>query len=236
MFRETLLESSPAGRKGKRWPMAVAFTVELAVAALLIILPLLSSGILPVLARPPLIAPLSDMPATHHDRSDNHPSSSGPHYSTQPDAVTLPNAHSYPCLIHCKPVTTEADEAVSPWDPGIGSGSTSGVCLTCVHTEKPVLGKRLVISDLSAAHLTHRVEPVYPKIAILTKIEGRVQLHAVIAKDGSIKSLEVVSGHPLLARAALEAVEQWRYEPYRLNGDPVEVETFITVNFRATGN
>src|SRR5215467_995061 len=107
MFRETLLESSPAGRKGKRWPMAVAFTVELAVAALLIILPLLSSGILPVLARPPLIAPLSDMPATHHDRSDNHPSSSGPHYSTVPDAVTLPNAHSYPCLIHCKPVTTE---------------------------------------------------------------------------------------------------------------------------------
>jgi periplasmic protein TonB len=59
-----------------------------------------------------------------------------------------------------------------------------------------------------------------------------VRLHAIIARDGTIQSLNVISGHPLLASAALDAVRQWRYRPYLLNGEAVEVETFITVNFR----
>ena len=71
-------------------------------------------------------------------------------------------------------------------------------------------------------------------IAIISGIKGEVRLHAVIAKDGKIQSLTVVSGHPLLAAAAHDAVMQWRYRPYLLNGEPVEVETFITVSFKGT--
>jgi protein TonB len=63
-------------------------------------------------------------------------------------------------------------------------------------------------------------------------LQGEVKLHALIAKDGTIQSLSVTSGHPMLAQAALVAVRQWRYRPYVLNGQAVEVETFITVNFR----
>jgi TonB family protein len=93
-------------------------------------------------------------------------------------------------------------------------------------------GPKRIVSQLTEAQLLNRVEPVYPHIAVLTGVQGQVKLHAIIARDGSIQSLNVISGHPLLVRAAAEAVGQWRYRPYILNGEAVEVETFITVNFR----
>ena len=79
--------------------------------------------------------------------------------------------------------------------------------------------------------LTNRVEPTYPTVARVARIHGEVVLTALIDKDGNIENLQVVSGHPLLAPAAINAVRQWRYKPYLLNGQPVEVETTITVNF-----
>jgi protein TonB len=82
------------------------------------------------------------------------------------------------------------------------------------------------------AQLINRIEPRYPSIAVQTKTEGAVLLHALISRDGRITSLEVVSGNPLLIHAALEAVQQWRYRPTMLSGEPVEVETTITVVFR----
>ena len=78
----------------------------------------------------------------------------------------------------------------------------------------------------------HKVEPAYPKIALGARIAGIVLLKAVIGKDGDIKELQVVSGHPILVPAAIDAVKQWRYRPYLLNGEPVEVETNITVTFQ----
>jgi len=74
-----------------------------------------------------------------------------------------------------------------------------------------------------------RVEPVYPRLARQLRREGRVELSAIIATDGSIQSLEVISGDPLLVHSALDAVWQWRYRPTILNGQAVEVETHITV-------
>ena len=65
----------------------------------------------------------------------------------------------------------------------------------------------------------------------MAKIQGPVELRAVISKAGTIENLAVVSGHPLLVASAREAVRQWRYRPYLLNGEPIEVETNITVNF-----
>ena len=79
--------------------------------------------------------------------------------------------------------------------------------------------------------LTYRIEPSYPTLAREARIHGEVVLTALIDKDGNIENLQVVSGHPMLAPAAINAVRQWRYKPYLLNGQPVEVETTITVNF-----
>ena len=79
------------------------------------------------------------------------------------------------------------------------------------------------------AQLVNRVDPVYPPLAIHTRHEGRVELHAVIAADGTIQSLEVVSGDPFFIQSALSAVRQWRYHPTILNGRAIEVDTRITV-------
>ena len=82
-----------------------------------------------------------------------------------------------------------------------------------------------------AAMLLRRVDPVYPTIAKTAHISGVVHLHAIISKDGTIRELEVVDGSPWLAQAALAAVRQWRYRPTLLSGEPVEVDTNITVLF-----
>jgi periplasmic protein TonB len=82
-----------------------------------------------------------------------------------------------------------------------------------------------------AAMLVNRVEPQYPRLAIVAHISGTVHLRAIIGKDGTVRELEVVDGNPLLAQAAKAAVQNWRYHPTRLNGEPVEVETYVTVNF-----
>jgi TonB family protein len=79
--------------------------------------------------------------------------------------------------------------------------------------------------------LLNRVQPVYPLLARQTGIQGTVRLHAILGKDGTVQSLTLESGHPLLVKSALEAVSQWRYQPTLLNGNPVEVDTTIDVVF-----
>jgi protein TonB len=81
------------------------------------------------------------------------------------------------------------------------------------------------------ANLIRQVRPQYPPLAKAARVQGTVKFEAVIAKDGSIQNLKVVSGPPLLVNAALEAVKQWQYKPTLLNGEPVEVITTIDVNF-----
>jgi len=88
-----------------------------------------------------------------------------------------------------------------------------------------------VTSTIEAAKLVSRVQPAYPALAIQARIQGNVILHAIIGRDGQVSELQVLSGHPLLVNAALDAVRQWRYNPTLLNGQAVEVETTITVSF-----
>jgi periplasmic protein TonB len=88
-----------------------------------------------------------------------------------------------------------------------------------------------VMSTIEAAKVISRIQPVYPALAIQARIQGNVVLHAIIAKEGGVSELQVLSGHPLLVNAALAAVRQWRYSPTLLNGQAVEVETTITVSF-----
>jgi TonB family protein len=80
-------------------------------------------------------------------------------------------------------------------------------------------------------NLLHRVEPVYPIVAKIAGVQGVVLIKALISREGRIEQAQVVSGSPLLAPAALEAIRRWKYRPYYLNDQPIEVETEITVNF-----
>jgi protein TonB len=89
---------------------------------------------------------------------------------------------------------------------------------------------------MSEGNLIYKVQPPYPALARTARIQGVVVLEAVINKQGTIENLRVLAGHPMLALAAREAVRQWRYRPYILNNEPVEVETQITVNFSLAGN
>ncbi len=110
------------------------------------------------------------------------------------------------------------------------SGTRSMPVVAKMPTSTPI--KRIrVASRVAEANLLHDVAPQYPPEAGRQRIEGTVVLMAVIGKDGCVQDVQVVSGLPLLAQAAIDAVKQWRYKPYLLNGEPVEIDSRITINF-----
>jgi periplasmic protein TonB len=98
---------------------------------------------------------------------------------------------------------------------------------------RPSLATVRISQGVSQGLLIKRVQPKYPPAALAVRAQGAVQIEATINKEGNVTNLKVLSGDPVLARAALEAVRQWRYKPYYLDGDPVEIQTQITVNFKA---
>jgi protein TonB len=98
-------------------------------------------------------------------------------------------------------------------------------------TDPTAAGPVRVSSELQAAKIIKKVVPQYPVLARQARISGTVKLMGIIAKDGTVQKLQVISGHPLLQKAALDAVSQWRYQPTILNGQPVEVIAPIDVIF-----
>jgi protein TonB len=98
---------------------------------------------------------------------------------------------------------------------------------------KPTLATVRISQGVSQGLLIKRVQPKYPQTALAVHAQGAVQIEATINKEGTVTNVKVISGDPVLARAAVEAVRQWRYKPYYLDGDPVEIQTQITVNFKA---
>lgn len=96
----------------------------------------------------------------------------------------------------------------------------------------PVTPQRIRVGgDIQAAKLFRQPAPVYPPLAKAARVSGRVTLNAVIGMDGDVQELSLESGHPLLVKAAMDAVKQWVYQPTLLNGERVEVVTAIDVNF-----
>jgi len=124
---------------------------------------------------------------------------------------------------------------------GVPGGQMGGVIggiisSTPVAVPKVATPTRVRVSQgVTQGLLIRKVQPTYPPLARQARIQGSVLLAAEISKDGSIENLHLISGHPMLAPAAIEAVKQWKYKPYILNGEPVEVETQITVNFTLSG-
>ena len=118
---------------------------------------------------------------------------------------------------------------------GVIGGIVSSVSNTAMVPKlaAPLIPKRIRVSQgVTKGMLVSKVEPRYPIIAVGARVQGIVILSAIISKNGQIDNLTVVSGHPMLVQAAIDAVKQWRYRPFLLNGEPVEVETTVTVTFQ----
>ena len=124
---------------------------------------------------------------------------------------------------------------------GVPGGQMGGVIggiisSTPVSVPKAATPTRVRVSQgVTQGLLIRKVQPTCPPLARQARIQGAVLLQAEISKDGTIQNLRLISGHPMLTSAAIDAVKQWRYKPYILNGEPVEVETQITVNFTLSG-
>src|ERR1700724_3244133 len=122
--------------------------------------------------------------------------------------------------------------------PGGSMGGVMGGILGSTNAAIPKVAtpqRVRVSSGVSTGLLIKKVTPNYPQLAKTARIQGSVVLQAEISKEGTIQNLQLISGHPMLAPAAIEAVKQWRYKPYLLNGEPVAVETQVVVNFSLSG-
>ena len=135
------------------------------------------------------------------------------------------------------PVVEETADAPAPGslgaDSGIDSKAISGiVSANSVSLPNQAPSTIKISQGVSEGLVLKKVKPVYPSNAMQMRLQGAVLLQANIGKDGSIVGIRQTSGDPVLGKAAIDAVRQWKYKPYFLNGEPVEVQTQITVNFK----
>jgi TonB family protein len=132
----------------------------------------------------------------------------------------------------------QADDAAPALPSGVASSANdsnlSGLMSSATpNLPKPALTSIRVSQGVSQGLVIKRVQPKYPQAALASHTGGAVQIEATVNKDGNVTNLKVLSGDPILAKAAVDAVRQWRYKPYYLDGEPVEIQTQITVNFKA---
>jgi protein TonB len=245
MFEDSLLESG--GRlttKRGRWTM-FSFVLEAIAVGIMVLIPLLFTEALPktqlmtFLVAPPPPPPPPPPPAAAPIK-----------IVKQVQTNIIDNQLRTPTKIPEKVQMIKEDEAPPPVTAagvvggvpgGIPGGQMGGVIggiinSTPVAVPKVATPQRVRVSQgVTQGLLLRRIQPTYPPLARQARIQGSVLLQAEISKDGTIENLHLISGHPMLAPAAIEAVKQWRYKPYVLNGEPVEVETQITVNFTLSG-
>jgi protein TonB len=232
MFEDSLMESGGKLKtKSKYWSIAT-FAINGLILAALIIWPLLHPEALPtqmmatlLVAPPPPQAPVQ----------------------VKIKSEMLDNQLQAPSKIP-KEIKQIKESAAPPSMAGVsgmegmGGGTPGGVMggilggIGAGPTVKAAAPKKLSISSgVMQGNLLEKTVPQYPAIAKAARIQGTVVLQATISKAGSIENLRVVSGPPMLQQAAMDAVRSWRYKPYLLNGDPVEVETTVNVVFNLGG-
>ncbi len=247
LLRQCLVEGDEAAvarsQRMRRRSLLISLALQAALLAALVLLPLLATGSRLVYLR---MTPVPPYPVSPHGNPDAPGGTARP-----PKAHPVhPNTPIYPPPRVPGPVSTAdrgsndsrlSDVGPETGPPGIPGGTQVGPVdprwTSRMPAAPPAVGPqakpRPVVSEgVQQAMLAHRVDPVYPEFARRIHLEGTVQLHAVIGRDGAVRSLEVLRGHPILAQAAREAVSQWRYRPTLLNGEPVEVETYVTVIFQ----
>lgn len=241
IFADTLDSSWPE-RTRRGWTTLTSFGLQALITGVLLLLPLLRPTGLPSfhqLSTPiSLGQPLSEAPAVRAHAGSN----SAPNNPT----IIVFNQPS-PIPVGTRATSDDGPPQVTgsgPYIPGaVGNGDPHGLMGLFESGTHPVLPAAPVatthlfhISQMNVGDLIRKVQPAYPALARSARIQGVVVLQAVISKQGTIENLKILRGHPMLAPAAIDAVRQWRYRPYILNGEPVEVETQITVNFSLGGS
>ena len=241
MFAESFCDSGWSNRSHRGWTTLVSFAIQALAISCLPFLPLLYTQGLPRLALlAPLVAPAP--PAVQ-------PAQPRPPASTAPSnlmGITLVSPPRIPptvmMLIETAPPPREFDPTAFGVNHGIGDPNGRGSVFGAMPGSDQILppppppaAHRPPVSHMMEGNLVHRVQPDYPALARQVRVQGQVVLRAVISREGAIENLQVLSGHPMLVKAAVDAVRQWRYRPYVLNGEPVEVETEVTVNFILSG-
>ena len=221
-------------RRLRREALVASICLESGVLAALLLWPLAAPGVLPsALISTPTVPihvaqrtdpprPQEPHPAPHRPVRPSEPWLQPPIIPTHTDLSPDPEPPN---------IVNEPNEMT--FLPGIPGGGDSG---PAVQPEPPSEAARKnspikVSEGIMEARLIHRVEPVYPRMALDAHLPGTVRLHALIGTDGTVRHIEVVSGSPIFVPSAVAAIQQWRYQPTRLNGQPVDVETYITVEF-----
>ena len=245
MFEDSLMESGGKLKSKRGATTAVSFIVQILLIGVLVLLPLVFTEALPkqqlmtfLVAPPPPPPPPPPPAATPEIKIVKR--------TSELDNGELRTPTKIPKKIQMikeedTPPATGVAGVVGGVPGGVPGGSLGGVLGSVISSTPTAVPKvatpsRIRVSQgVSQGLLIHQVRPTYPALARQARIQGTVVLQAVIGKDGSIQNLKVVSGHPMLAPAALEAVKQWKYKPYYLNGEPVEVDTTINVNFTLAG-
>ena len=239
MFSDTL-DSSWAERSHRGWTTVTSFGLQALVTAVLLLLPLLRPMGLPSFHQ--LSTPISLGQPMEGPTVRPHTTSS--HAFTNPIQLVF-RPQSQP-TIGRSTALDEGPPQIADSGPFISGGRTGdprgipglfeGGTLPVLPAAPPApVAHPLRLSHMSEGNLIRKVQPTYPALARSARIQGIVVLQAVISRQGTIENLSVLTGHPMLVPAALDAVRQWRYRPYILNNEPVEVETQITVNFSLAG-
>jgi protein TonB len=238
MFADSLCESRWGSQSHRGWITVASLAVQTLAIAVSLALPLLHTEGLPRMhstVEPILPAPRAAASAIR--RITNHPN----HTAITALIVMKPNTRQTKLVTaqNLEPPVDVNRLAIGEGTSNRGSenpilnsiaNSVSNFALAPTTTRQAPRVSRMMEGDL-----IQRVQPLYPPLAKQAHIQGRVILRAVISRNGMIENLEVLSGHPMLVQAAIDAVKQWRYRPYSLNGEPVEVETQVTVNFVLSG-
>jgi TonB family protein len=244
-FSQCLVDGDEQFLDRARWirqkALLISVIFEAALVAALLLWPLITQGLPPqqflITPTPPYHGGPNSPQGGHHGPP--------PHHTTDGETTMYPVA-SRPTHFQEHAQSLSSDEAPvigSGFGPGnmpgsdIGDGeSIPGGGEASIRTlppqPKPKPEKPRPMSEgVMEAALLNKVQPQYPVAARLMHIEGTVRLQAIIGKDGRVRDVEILSGNPILAQAALAAVREWRYRPTELNQEIVEVETEITVNF-----
>lgn len=235
MFEDSLVEScvTPISRT-RRWTMATSTVLQAAVAAILVAIPLPHPERLSFHAEAPLVSippPLRPpRPVTQPVRAEEGGSPatlpSAPHSIVQPLAQDPGPAADEPPVLNFFTNMNPTSGIPDALRTAPGSGPT--VSAAPAQPAEPMRVSKGVLAGM----LLSPIRPVYPAIARAAGVTGSVVVEAVISRTGTIESLHVITGPEMLRSAALDAIRAARYQPFRLNGEPIEVQTTITVNFR----
>ena len=244
MFEDSLMESGGKLKTKRGATTIIAFILEVLFLIVLVLLPLIFTEALPtkqlmtMLTAPPPPPPPPPPPAAAPVVVKKIQSELDNGQLRTPTAIPK----KIQMIKEDEPPPTAGPAGVVGGVPGGVPGGAMGGVLGSVMSSVPTAvpkaatPQRVRVSQgVSQGLLIHKVQPQYPPLARQARIQGVVVLQALIGKDGSIQNLHVVSGHPMLTNSALEAVKEWKYKPYYLNGEPVEVETTINVNFTLSG-